>query len=67
MSRCKACDVIMNEYELKRIDRVTGDYSELCSNCLSASTEALREDSPMQIILDDILNPFEFLADLEIN
>jgi hypothetical protein len=65
MSRCKACDVIMNEYELKRIDRVTGDYSELCSNCLSASTEALREDSPMQIILDDILNPFEFLADLE--
>ena len=59
MSRCKACDVIMNEYELKRIDRVTGDYSELCSNCLSASTEALREDSPMQIILDDILNPFE--------
>ena len=65
MSRCKACDVIMNEYELKRIDRVTGDYSELCSNCLSASTEALREDSPMHIILDDILNPFEFLADLE--
>ena len=65
MSRCKACDVIMNEYELKRIDRITGDYSELCSNCLSASTEALREDSPMQIILDDILNPFEFLADLE--
>tara|TARA_R110002020_G_scaffold56527_4_gene156385 strand:- start:630 stop:800 length:171 start_codon:yes stop_codon:yes gene_type:complete len=55
----------MNEYELKRIDRVTGDYSELCSNCLSASTEALREDSPMQIILDDILNPLEFLADLE--
>ena len=65
MSRCKACDVIMNEYELKRIDRITGDFSELCSNCLSASTEALREDSPMQIILDDILNPFEFLADLE--
>ena len=65
MSRCKACDVIMNEYELKRIDRITGDYSELCSNCLNASTEALREDSPMQIILEGIDNPFEFLADLE--
>ena len=65
MSRCKACDVIMNEYELKRIDRITGDFSELCSNCLSASTEALREDSPMQIILESIDNPFEFLADLE--
>ena len=54
MSRCKACDVIMNEYELKRIDRVTGDYSELCSNCLSASTEALIEDSPMQSILNEL-------------
>ncbi len=65
MSRCKACDVIMNEYELKRIDRITGDFSELCSNCLSASTEALREDSPMQIILEGLDNPLELLADLE--
>lgn len=65
MSRCKACDVIMNEYELKRIDRITGDFSELCSNCLSASTEALREDSPMQIILEKLDNPLELLADLE--
>ena len=65
MSRCKACDTIMNEYELKRIDRITGDYSELCSNCLSASTEALREESPMQIILEGLDNPLELLADLE--
>jgi len=65
MSRCKACDVIMNEYELKRIDRITGDFSELCSNCLSASTEALREDSPMQIILEGLDNPLELLTDLE--
>ena len=65
MSRCKACDVIMNEYELKRIDRITGDFSELCANCLSASTEALREDSPMQIILEGLDNPLELLADLE--
>jgi hypothetical protein len=65
MSRCKACDVIMNEYELKSIDRITGDFSELCSNCLSASTEALREDSPMEIILEGLDNPLELLADLE--
>ena len=51
MSRCKACDVIMNEFEMKRIDRATGDYSELCSDCLSASNEATREiDSPMHTI-----------------
>jgi hypothetical protein len=64
MSRCKACDVIMNEFEMRRIDRATGDYSELCSDCLSASNEATT-DSPMQIILDDLVNPFEFLADME--
>lgn len=64
MSRCKACDVIMNEFEMRRIDRATGDYSELCSDCLSASNEATM-DSPMQIILDDSVNPFEFLADME--
>tara|TARA_B110000977_G_scaffold12909_1_gene16419 strand:- start:709 stop:912 length:204 start_codon:yes stop_codon:yes gene_type:complete len=67
MSRCKACDTIMNEYELKRIDRITGDFSELCSNCLSASTEALREDSSMHTILEGLDNPLELLADLEIN
>ena len=65
MSRCKACDVIMNEFEMKRIDRVTGDYSELCSGCLTVSTDALREESPMQTILDDLVNPFDFLADME--
>ena len=65
MSRCKACDTILSQYELLRIDRITGDFSELCSNCLSASTEALREDSPMQIILEGLDNPLELLADLE--
>jgi hypothetical protein len=64
MSRCKACDVIMNEFEMRRIDRATGDYSELCSDCLSASNEAT-QDSPMHTILDDVVNPFEFLADME--
>jgi len=64
MSRCKACDVIMNDFEMRKIDRATGDYSELCSNFLSASNEATT-DSPMQIILDDLVNPFEFLADME--
>ena len=64
MSRCKACDVIMNDFEMRKIDRATGDYSELCSNCLLASNEATI-DSPMQNTLDDLVNPFEFLADME--
>ena len=58
MSRCKACNVIMNEYELKRIDRMTGDYSELCTDCLTASIEA-EFDAPYP---DHIDNPFDFLT-----
>lgn len=41
MSRCKACDKVMTEVELMRIDTVTGDYTELCSGCMSHS-EAYR-------------------------
>jgi hypothetical protein len=56
----------MNEYELKRIDRITGDFSELCSNCLSASTEALtEEDSPVQIILEGYAKAYESVENSE--
>ena len=48
----------MNEYELKRIDRMTGDYSELCTDCLTASIEA-EFDVPYP---DHIDNPFDFLT-----
>lgn len=38
MSRCKACDTIMTEQELKRTDYNTDKPSDLCYNCMSIST-----------------------------
>ena len=44
MSRCKACDVILKEAELRKKDRVTDEYLDLCSMCHSASDEAIEEN-----------------------
>jgi len=43
MSRCKACDVILNEYELKKVDKETGIHLDLCNVCLSHSDEAMHD------------------------
>ena len=40
MSRCKACDAIMTEAELKRTDYNTDKPLDLCYNCMSISTNA---------------------------
>ena len=44
MSRCKACDTILNEYEMRKRDRVTDEHLDLCSVCNSASDEAIEEN-----------------------
>ena len=44
MSRCKACDTIMNEWELKRIDMMTGLHLDLCNVCKSHSNDAITEN-----------------------
>ena len=62
MSRCKACDVILNEYELKRIDHQTGHHLDLCNECASQSNDAVLEevnkvfDNLNEEELDRILN-----------
>lgn len=43
-SRCKACDVILFEEELKTIDPFTGQYIELCFNCLSIALDPEKAD-----------------------
>lgn len=58
MSRCKACDKVMTDTELMRIDTVTGDYTELCSDCMVHS-EAARlgfdEDVDFILGLDEVI------------
>jgi len=44
MSRCKACDVILTEAELRKRDRVTDEHLDLCAVCQSASDEAIEEN-----------------------
>jgi|TARA_R100000482_G_scaffold30352_1_gene9801 hypothetical protein len=44
MSRCKACDVILTEQELKRVDKLTGLHLDLCNTCLRHSDSAIEED-----------------------
>lgn len=41
MSRCKACDIILNEFEMTRRER--NKYIDLCLKCLSTSNETLLE------------------------
>ena len=45
MSRCKSCDVILNEYELKKIDHLTGLHLDLCNECAAHSNEAVLEET----------------------
>jgi hypothetical protein len=44
MSRCKACDVILTEAELRKKDRVTDEFLDLCNECHTASEEAIEEN-----------------------
>ena len=50
MSRCKACDTILNEHELKRKDPETDEYTDLCYECLDESNRAIYE---FDGVLDD--------------
>lgn len=33
MSRCRCCDVMLNEWELVRKNKRTGEYLDTCSRC----------------------------------
>jgi len=62
MSRCRACDVILTEVELKRRDRVTGLHLDLCNTCLKHSDQAIEDDwvtfdgeDDIMLGVDDIL------------
>ena len=38
--RCRACNVILSEWELARKDKETDEFLDLCGTCLTYSNEA---------------------------
>lgn len=44
MSRCKACDAIMNKFELTRKYAGTTQYVDLCNRCFST----INKDVPVE-------------------
>ena len=58
MSRCKACDTILSQYELLRIDHNTGHHFDLCNVCARYSMDAMQDawsDSSTEIKLDELV------------
>jgi len=57
MSRCKACDQILTDYEMKRKDPVdVNQFLDLCSTCSQYSNEAIFAGSgnTLEIAVDDL-------------
>ena len=57
MSRCKACDTILNESELSRTEPDTGEFIDLCGACHAVSDRAGNQydiDAPdFDVVYDD--------------
>ena len=49
--RCKSCNDILEEWEMKTIDPLTGTYTELCDECVK---DDLFEDDPWYSPVDEI-------------
>jgi protein-arginine kinase activator protein McsA len=61
MSRCKACDVILTESELRKVDFNTNEHLELCYNCAVESNKALlEEDDRVDQSIDEALHELGF-------
>ena len=66
MSRCKACDQILTEYEMKKRDPVNVNFFlDLCGTCSQHSNEALFDGSGNTLELDP--NSVDSLVDMTYN
>lgn len=52
--RCKCCNEIMEEWEMKSVDPLTGTYTELCDQCISDDLGE-EEFSPDNFSEEDVL------------
>ena len=49
--RCKCCNDVLEEWEIKAIDPLSGKYTELCDACI---VDEFVEDDLLQLDLDPL-------------
>ena len=54
MSRCKACNEIMTDFELEQTNESSGQPEDLCLKCLGVANESLVDMEDDTIIIDTI-------------
>jgi hypothetical protein len=57
--RCRACNVLLEDYESLRKDKQTGEFLDLCDECLHTSNQTLfdmTEDEDDVTILHDAID-----------
>lgn len=42
--RCRACDVVLSDFEATRKSRLTGEYLDLCDTCFAYVKDAVEVD-----------------------
>jgi|TARA_E500000318_G_scaffold45781_2_gene43251 hypothetical protein len=53
--RCKACNVLLEDREVTLKDKKTGEFLDLCGECLHESNEAIfdQEQPEFAVFIDD--------------
>ena len=52
--RCKYCDITLNDKESRRRDRETGDFLDLCNECLTVSNETINDFYEYPVVGENI-------------
>ena len=56
--RCKACDTLLEAFELARVDKLTGEHLDLCSTCTHHSNDAIYRPMESEQDTHDIFDFF---------
>ena len=60
--RCKACNTALEQFEIDRKCKLTGEYLDLCSPCASVSNEAIhQQEEPIYRNYIDMQEEAEFI------
>lgn len=51
--RCKACDTLLNDFECKRKDRLSGEYVDMCNTCYAYAEEYSSDfETTVDVVVD---------------